>query len=353
MLKEWTRFERYIHREHAKLFLFVFFALCSVYTLGAFLDVVDDALERRVSAFVALKVALLKLPYGVKELGSMAILVSVMLFLAISSKHLEPVILRSLGIRLGVYLRPLLQQALVLSFFLAVNAFYIAPHLLALSKETYKVEIKGEKRAKMFTPVGIWIKASGYFCYIGYFDEQRKLLKDVRCFNPDNTTLYTASLLVWDRKRWIGKGRFWSEKEYRKLRHLQMDFLPSPEDLSGRRKGPDEMGMGELISVAYDLYREGISVREYLWEIGNRMALSLTPVVMVLFAFPMGISEPRKGQVALAFVKGLGLAVAFYSVFYGFSYLGRESIMNPLAAAALPVILTALVGYRMAKGVDE
>lgn len=137
--------------------------------LGNFLDIVDDALERHISLVVPLQIALLRLPMGLKELGAVTVLISVMLFLAVSSQNLEPVVLRSLGIRSRVMLKPLLVQGGVISFLLFINAAFIAPSFYSKSRDVYLEKIKGQPRKARISPVDIWLKEKGYFCNVGFF----------------------------------------------------------------------------------------------------------------------------------------------------------------------------------------
>ncbi len=350
-------YERYVHKEHGRLLLLTVSALCSVYVLIVFLDLVDDAIERKVSALYALEAALLRIPMGLRELGSISVLLSVIVFMALSSRNLEPVILRSLGVRLRSVLKPLLVQGAIFSLVLLVNSLAVAPYFLSRSNDVVQERIKGAKKRRRTSPVRMWLKSGGYMCYIGYFNEKRLSLGDVRCFKQKEPwEVIQAPRVVWKGK-WKATGvRLWVVKkdvpEFVERSDMVLSFLPSPGELKGRRKTLDEMDAGDLIYVVRQLKKEGIRSEVYQAELFNRIFFSMFPVVMVLVAFPLGISGPRKGQVATSFVKGVVLAFLFYGVYYAFTLAGREALLPPALASLLPLAGGALCGLWFSGRVD-
>ncbi len=358
-MRGWKRFERYVFDEHLKFLLLVFFALSVVYVLGSFLDVLDDALERHVSLAYPLKVALFRLPMGLKDFGPLAILISVMLFLAVSSQNLEPVALRSLGIPSKVMLRPLLFQGAVVSVILLINASFLAPFLYSRAKSVYLERIKGKVSHERVVPVNMWVKDSGYFCNIGYFDEKRALLREVICFKRDKgeRSFVKADEALWGKEGWVGIDvKSWKLGNATSYVFSKKRVLPlrlTPDELLGRRKGIREMSLTELVEVIWELSKEGINHKGYSVELFSRIFLSLAAFVMVLLAFPVGVILPRKGQVVFSFIKGVGLAVLFIGVFYGFTFAGRSGWMPPLLSAFLPVALFSYVGVKLIRRMEE
>jgi len=174
-------FEKYIFKEHGKLLFLVFLGFSSVYFLAVFLDILDDAIERKAPVIYAVEAALLKIPLGAKELGATAILISVMLFMAISSKNREPVILNSLGIPLARIMRPFMWQAVFLCILLAVNNNFVAPYLYSKSKEIVEVNIFGKRQKKKLKPTNMWIKHGEYICHVAYFDDEKLQARNVKC----------------------------------------------------------------------------------------------------------------------------------------------------------------------------
>lgn len=351
-------FEKYIYKEHAKILALVLVSLSVVYTLIAFLDIVDDAIENKVPVYYAFIAALYRLPSGLKELGAIAILLSTILFMAISSKNLEPVILRSLGIKLKVFLKPLVVEAAVLSILLGINAMFIAPPLFSKYIDTVEIKIKGKKKKRRTKPVKMWIKNEGFTCYIGYFSGRKKSISNLKCFKSENgtTTIIFANKAFWTKGKWKAyRVQMWKIRgvsTFKKKWVVYLKFLPPPYEIMGRKKVLEEMNLEELVAVVKELNREGIRNTRYLQELCNRLFLSLFPIIIVILAFPLGISEPRKGQVATAFVKGIFMALLVYGIYFSFAFAGKAGIINPVIASSIPVAGLTAFGLRLVNRID-
>ncbi len=350
-------YHRYVHKEHAKIFVMVLFAMSLLFVAANFLDVVDDALERHVSVLYALAVSTLRLPRALKELGGISILISVLLFMVIASRNLETVVLRALGVELGKLKKVFLIQASVLSVLLLINSLFIAPRALLMANDLYHGAIKGEKRYKRVSPVKMWLKHSGFICYLGFFDEKRANIRDLRCYNRKEKKIVVSPLVVW-RKGWVAKGmKEWIFKgntsSFRRFRARAIDFLPPPEDIASRKKRIAEMDGLELISILSSLSAEGIDNTPYARELANRIFVSLFPLAMVLLAFPLGVTEPRRAQVSLAFVKGILMALAAYGAYYSAGALGGSGILHTFLTSAIPFGLVLWLGRRFSERVDR
>ena len=335
-------YERYIHREHARLLLGVLWAFCLLFTIATFLDTVDDAIENHVPALYALEVALLKLPSAIKELAGVSVAASVLTLTLMLSKNLEPVILRSLGVDLRVLVKPLAIQGGILALVAFFNASFLAPSLLLRAQEVYHRTIKGERYVKKVTPVKMWVKHKGFICYIGFFNTKRRRARDVRCYS-DKGVFVKAEEARW-KGRWMGHNvkRWEIEGERTRIssyRVTELDMLPTPGELSGMGKGPQEMDTIELVKVILALNREGINSRTYQVELASRIFLPLLCVVLAVLAFPLGIVEPRKAQVTLSLAKGIALVVGSYTLYYGFAFMGTRGVLNPLLASFIPLAL--------------
>ncbi|GEM_PF-1668560 len=355
-------YEKYISKEHGKIFALVLSALASIYMLVVFLEILDDVLEKKAPVIYALQATLFKLPFGIKEIGATSILISVIIFMSILSKNLEPIILNSLGVPVTKIIKPLILQALAFSVFLFVNNNYIAPATFYKSKDIIETKIMKKKKTKRTKPTRMWIKHGSHICYIGVFDDKKLTAKDIKCvkINEQVDEILQAQTLKWNGKRWMGyKVKIWQiEQEKPKNLYFKaapIDFFIAPFELKERKKQMEEMSTPELYGFIKDLKKEAIDASPYLTEMYSRIFLSISPVIMVILGFPLGLSRGRgKGSGAvIGIIKGLAISAAFWMSYYSFSYLGKMGWIPPIIATSLPLIIFLAVGKKFLEEVES
>ncbi len=354
-------FEKYIFKEHAKIFTLVLLSLVSIYFLVIFLDILDDVLEKKAPIIYAIEASLLKIPFGIKEIGATAILISVIVFLSISSKNLEPVILNSLGIPVKNLIKPLIIQACIFSVFLLINNNYIAPYSFYISKNIVESQIFKRKKKNRVKPTKMWVKYKNYICYIGVFNDKKILAKDVRCVETKENEikkLIKARMIVWKDGKWVGYNvSQWdiTKEKPKKISYKTrpIKFFIEPNDLKERKKQKEEMNSSELRDLINDLKKENMPANRYLSEYYNRIFLSLSPIIMVIFGFPLGVSKGKRSGAIIGIIKGLVIAFSFWCVYYTFSYMGKEGWIPPLIASAIPLIIFTLIGKKLMERTDS
>ncbi|NPA15959.1 MAG: LptF/LptG family permease, partial [Deferribacteres bacterium] len=217
-----------------------------------------------------------------------------------------------------------------------------------------------KKKTKRTKPTRMWIKHGSHICYIGVFDDKNLTAKDIKCvkINEQVDEILQAKVLKWENNRWMGYDvRIWRiEREKPENLHperMRMDFFINPFDLKERKKQVEEMTTPELYGFIKDLKREAIDASPYLTEMYSRIFLSISPVIMVILGFPLGISRERGSGAIMGIIKGLAISAAFWMSYYSFSYLGKMGWIPPIIATSLPLIIFLAVGKKFLEEVES
>ncbi len=353
-------YEKYTAKEHGKIFIIVLSALISIYFLVIFLEILDDVLEKKAPVSYAIQAALFKIPWGIKEIGATSILISVIIFLSISSKNLEPVILNSLGVPVTKLIKPILFQAIVFSLILFINNNYIAPYSFYKSKDIIETKIFKKKITKRTKPTKMWVKHKSYICYIGVFNDENLTARDIKCvkLNKNIDEIFQAKTLKWNGEKWIGYNvKIWRIKKEKPktlyYRKTQVNFFIDPLNLKERKKQMEEMTTPELYEFIKDLKKEKVITSSYLTEMYNRIFLSISPIVMVIFGFPLGLSKEKKTGAIIGIIKGLVISAIFWMSYYGFLYFGKMGWIPPIIATSIPFIIFLSLGRKLLKEVEN
>ena len=105
-----------------------------------------------------------------------------------------------------------------------------------------------------------------------------------------------------------------------------------------QRRAPEQLSFLGLYRYLRDMRNRGYHARPLWVELFKKPALSLAPLILVIFAIPCALSYGRKGAMV-----GVGLALAVAFVYYGclavFTALGKFGAFPPWLAALAPDIL--------------
>jgi LPS export ABC transporter permease LptF/LPS export ABC transporter permease LptG len=123
--------------------------------------------------------------------------------------------------------------------------------------------------------------------------------------------------------------------------------IDSPIAASSKEEKPEkQLPLGQLISEADRLRREGQIATPYYVELHKRFALPVAALVFTLVGFPLGIRSHRGGR-AVALGLSFGIVVSYYILYTsmeGFALRGR---LPAGIAVWIPNALLALVGVAM------
>lgn len=196
-------------------------------------------------------------------------------------------------------------------------------------------------------------------------DSKGNELSDVRVIHfdkrsSDQNYVVQAQRAVWD-------GRAWKFYEMRKvlidpqgeqeplISMLREGSLPefriSPDDLAVKNQALEDMNAEQLRQAIAALRVGGgelnkRDLRSLLTELYFKYTIPLTPVFFIWIAFPLAIMPQRASNtrgmgIALLIILGYMASVAL------FRSLGTAGVVPPLAAAWIPNVTLAAVGWRL------
>jgi lipopolysaccharide export system permease protein len=126
------------------------------------------------------------------------------------------------------------------------------------------------------------------------------------------------------------------------------DIGHAPEEIKSSQPKPEQMTYSELQKLIAQQHRQGIrgddvSMNEV--ELQRKIALPFTGLVFATVGVPLGIRPSRRSS---GFGLGLGFSVlvifAFYVLTSYLSVMGAKGLLDPVAAAWLPNLITLAFG---------
>lgn len=344
-------FTRYVLTGYSKLLAMIFMALASIYTLILFFEVLDDALEYKATMTSVFRYLLFSQAQVAREMLPLAFFFATLAYVVISNKNFELVALRALGIRLTRVLIPMACLAALVGLFMVFWNMKIVPWGMSRSTEVRRVEIMKEKKALHLRYTNLWMKQGNTACFIRFFDEKRRIFKNIRCIWFQGGGIQSAVLAPqaqWKRDHWelvkpvlltIDRGTIREETPP----VLPLPLKITPQTLLEQKKEPWEMTYGELKDYIRAMEEEGYSVPHLKTELYQRVSMALVPLVLVLLVFPLALSPPREGAWK-PILSSLGALVGYWGFNSLFILLGRGGWIPPLLATSIPPLVAGGVG---------
>ncbi len=116
-----------------------------------------------------------------------------------------------------------------------------------------------------------------------------------------------------------------------------------PKDLMARPRSPSEMRYGELSRFITSLERSGGDANLLRVELGLKIAIPITCLVIALFGAPLATSTQRGGT-AYGIGISLAITVTFLMLIQLTKAVGKGGFVSPDAAAWMPNALFAVIG---------
>ncbi|MEN8374186.1 MAG: LptF/LptG family permease [Gemmatimonadota bacterium] len=151
---------------------------------------------------------------------------------------------------------------------------------------------------------------------------------------------YRVSRADWD----VENGRMrvlWkdgAERAFRFDRLRWRGFTQTPEELLARAKDPEEMSYRELQRFIQASERAGGQPRKLKVELGEKLAIPVTTLVIILFGTPLATAAPRAGA---AFGVGISLiiTISYLMLFRLTGAMGAAGQIQPELAPWIPNVL--------------
>jgi lipopolysaccharide export system permease protein len=159
-----------------------------------------------------------------------------------------------------------------------------------------------------------------------------------------------------ERASWTPKGGWKLERGY--ARELLLDgtekltkfdslrvrgLVETPEDLLAEPKDPEEMGYKEMSRFITAIERSGGDANPLKVERGQKLAIPLAVMVIVLFGAPL-VTSSQRGGAAYGVGISLGVTIVYMLLFRVGKAIGSSGAIDPLIAAWFPNALFLVAG---------
>lgn len=321
-------------------------SLLLVFALFTVLEMVDDIAAHHIAWSVVARFLWYLLPQALYWLAPLALLLAVLVELAVLSKRNELVAIKGAGISLYRIALPLLALALAGAGLL----FWLDSTYLPQANQRQEIlrnQIKGRPAQTFFQADRRWIYGEQPRIYhYAYFDPANQLLAEINVLDFSREPFSLARRLYAHRAHWDTHLRAWVLEEGWERAfnpNLSVSYHPfvieshpeltePPAYFQKEVRESAQMNWRELGAYIAELRQSGFEVTPLLVQWHKKFAYPLMTGIMVLLAFPFGMSMGKRGGVGGL---GLGIALGFlYWVLSGFfESLGNLALLPPLLAA--------------------
>ncbi len=350
------KFLKIIDSYIGKLFLFIFtlsfLAFMGIFLVVAFLELIDDVVENKVSIVLLFKYLYYYIPQVSIYTIPISVLLGSLLTFGILERRNETTAIKAGGISL----RRASTAIIIFSIFFSGVMFFIQETLLPDSnKKAFELRriIHGRKKRKIIKGY-TWLKGKeGFVYFFKYYNKEKKLFKELSIYKLDesmNSILFKVSAkagALEDGELKVFDGRYYQIKNFEgKAEKFKVKKIPIPDDetlFSYEFPDPEEMNIVELKRfIDYLKENEASSVR-YLSELYFKIFFPSTPLIMVFVGISFAFRIGKSGTLA-----GIGIAI-FISFGYWFLFallnsLAKAGMLHPLLSSAGTDLIFFLIG---------
>ena len=345
---------KYLTKEIFKYFSIILVTIICIFLAVDFFEKIDNFMEAGLPFSRAISFFLFRIPFIIAQIAPICILLSVLIVFGLMSKNNEIVALKSSGISVYFFLKPVLSIGLLLSVLIFLLSDILVPITINKANTIWIKEVK-RKSAVISKEKNIWIKDNRSIFNIKYYNPSNKTISGVTLYYFDED--FALSRRV-DAEQGFYKNGKWvfnelmvqiRDKEtgnYRITLHDQkiekFDFLP--DDLKRVIKKSEEMNFKELFLYIKNVESEGYDATIYRVDLHSKLSFPFVCIIMCLLATGITVRGKLKGTLSVCIAYGIGI-VFLYWVFYSFCLsLGYGGILPPIIAAWMANIIFLCFG---------
>lgn len=129
------------------------------------------------------------------------------------------------------------------------------------------------------------------------------------------------------------------------LRHALGNYLNQGEKL------PEAMSIGELRDQMKILHKSGLKTDRYRLELGSKLALPLSSLILILCVGPLSFNLGRRGGF-MGVLLGIGVLFFYYNIMVFSKIFGENNLLSPSVAGWSAVIVFGILGIFLLWKVD-
>jgi lipopolysaccharide export system permease protein len=372
-------YERYLAKQIYLAFVFILFALISLFIFFDFITEMGDVMNTS-SVLLTFIIVLLRVPSRLVEIMPIAGLIGGIYVMANMASQSEYTILRVAGLNTSKSLKTLMKISIPIALLIMLMSEVIGPFSEGVSKNIRLSFINQGKDVMEFRS-GAWIKdklrgndgKGNIQKGIRYINvgslESNEVIRGFRMYEFDgeyrlllSRTAETVQFVgngVW-RLNKVTETRFTEIKSLNRLdpsfstKIKQSDSLDietdvSPELLSALLIKPDRLSMINLFSYINHLQENKQDYQRYAISFWKKVIYPFTIVVMLALALPFAYLQTRSGGIGYKVFGGIMLGISFQLFNSLFSHLGLLGEWPAFVSAIIPAMiyfLLAIAGIR-------
>ena len=334
--------DRYLIKEISKYFGIVLVAGTAIYLVVDFFENVDKFLGAGLTIFRMIQYLQFKIPLIAAQITPVGILLAVLITFGLMNKNNEIIALKSGGMSIYYFAKPIFAVGLVSTFFLFVLSEIAVPITVGKANDIYRIEVKNYNQNKVRKD--IWFKSHRSIAFISYFEPKNKTISGITLNYFDSQFKLKRRIDAvrgeFQQGRWLlddmmeqvlNKKSGSCETRFHDRKAEIADFLP--EDLQRVAKKSEEMSSKDLLLYIHDVESEGYDATPYRVDLHGKLALPFACLIVCLIG--VGITVGRITRHGLSVNIALGIIVMFlYWIAHSFCIsLGYGGMLPPVIAA--------------------
>ena len=334
--------DRYLIKEILKHFGMVLSASAIIYLAVDFFENVDKFMEAGLPISRILQFFQLKLPLIIVQIIPVGILLAVLITFGLMNKNNEIIALKSGGMSVYHFLRPILALGVVFSVAFFILSEVVVPITVSKANEIWRLEVR--KYAVTTERKNIWIKGHRSISYISYYNPQDKTISGITHNRFDQQFRLTRRIDAARGKYQKGQWIFYDVMEQRldiQTGSYEVNFLDqqaeeldfSPEDLKNVAKKSEEMNSKELYRYIQDVESEGYDATPYRVDLHSKFALPMSCLIVCLIATSITLRKTTRAGLSVSITYGM-MVVFLYWIAQSFCVsLGYGGMLPQFIAA--------------------
>jgi len=296
---------------------------------------------------------LYKLPLIAAQITPVGILLAVLITFGLMNKNNEIIALKSGGMSVYHFLRPILFMGLMISIFLFFVSEILVPITVSKVNEIWRQEVK--KYTVTSTRKNIWFKGRNSISHISYFNPKDQSISGITINFFDEQFRLIRRV---DAEKGVYKQGYWVfydimeqvlnqetesyDVEFLNQKNEFIDFLP--EDLKRVAKKSEEMNFRELHNYIRDVEAEGYDATPYQVDFHGKFALPVACLILCVIGTGITLRKNTMRGISVTIIYGIGV-VFIYWISHSFCLsLGYGGILSPIIAAWVSNFIFACFG---------
>lgn len=370
--------DRYVSVEFFRSWIQSLSAFVTIYVVVNLFEKIDKFLENKVAIGKVISYYLYLIPYIVKWINPIAVLLAVLFSIGGLSKNNEVSAMKSCGISFVRIIGPVAVLALFISLLVGIWSETVVPWANENADKIKRAEIDRKPDRETLRRERVAVTGEGgYFYYVTRYDNTRQILTGIDLQKLDEegriVLWVTAKTGRWQEGRWI-----FYDGIKRELKTVEISAATEPDvkqkengtsspkrtidtligesfdryepqvsekpiDFMSVYKEPEEMNYSELSEYIDRLGSRGAPVDKLMVELYLKIAVPFANFIVILIGAPLAMQSQRSGM-ALGFALAVFLGFTLWGMLAIFRALGQSGDLPPFLAAWIPDMLFGAMG---------